>query len=99
MNALELPHQIRCDLADAANAEQREIAIDLGLEQADAARHAGFAAGDRGIEEGRPIQTKCAPSAKALITSVPRRMPPSTMMVMPFASAAISGSVRRPDIV
>src|SRR5436190_24258925 len=49
--ALELPHQIRRDLADRANPKQREIAIDLGLEQRDRALHAGFAAGDRSIEE------------------------------------------------
>src|SRR6478735_3651824 len=38
-------------------------------------------------------------TAKALITSVPRRMPPSSITVMPPASAAISGSVRSADTV
>src|SRR5258708_8025441 len=49
--SLELPHQIRRDLVDAADAEQRQIAIDLVAEQRDGALHAGFAAGDGGIKE------------------------------------------------
>jgi len=43
------------------------------------------------------MNTKSAPSASAFRMSVPRRMPPSTITVMPLASAAISGSVRSDD--
>ena len=47
----EAANQIRRDLADAADAEQRQVAVDLVLQQRDRALHAGLAAGDRGIEE------------------------------------------------
>jgi len=40
-----LPHQIWRDLLEAADAEQREVAVDLGMQQRDRARHAGFARG------------------------------------------------------
>src|SRR6478752_5310804 len=49
--ALKLPHQIRRDLADAADAHQREVAVDLVAQQRDRALDARLAAGDRRIEK------------------------------------------------
>ena len=48
---------------------------------------------------GRPTKTKDAPRASAFSTSLPRRMPPSYITVMPPASRAISARLRRPEIV
>ena len=48
---LELPHQVRRDFCDAADAEQRQVAVDLVVQQRDRALDAGFAGGDRRIEE------------------------------------------------
>ena len=46
-------HQIGRDLADAADAEQRHVAVDLVLQQRERAPHAGFA-GDDGRVQERP---------------------------------------------
>ena len=54
---LELPHQVRRDFAEAADAEQRQVAVDLVVQQRDRALDAGFAAGDRRIEE-RPADPR-----------------------------------------
>jgi hypothetical protein len=45
-------------------------------------------------DHGRPMRTACAPTARALTTSVPRRNPESTITVMrPFTAAMISGDI------
>jgi hypothetical protein len=49
--ALELPHQIGRDLADAADAHQREVAVDLVAQQCDRALYASLATGDSRIEK------------------------------------------------
>src|SRR5262245_10722504 len=90
--------QVRRDLGNAAHAEQCHVAIHLILQQGKRALHARLASSHR-REQQRPTNTNCAPSASALSTSVPRRTPPSSITVMPFASAAISGSVRSGDSV
>jgi hypothetical protein len=44
--------------------------------------------------KGRPTKAKCTPSARALRTSLPRRIPPSNITVIGAAARAISGSTR-----
>src|SRR5438045_9618158 len=47
----ELPHQVRRDLGEAADAHQRQIAVALVAQQRDGALAGSLAAGDRGVEK------------------------------------------------
>ena len=73
-------------------AAERQGQLELGPQQLEHPQRARLAAGGEAPERGRPTRTASAPSASAIATSTPRRMPPSTSTAPRPSTASTASS-------